>query len=402
MNDNDRAGSPGAEEDFAALFESTPQGTGRFDPGQVIEAEVVKITPEWILLNVGAKGEGFLEKREMLDDAGALLVKEGDKVRAYFLSGKNNELRFTTRLGSSPVGYSQLEVACREGIPVEGTIVREMKGGFEVKIRGCDRAFCPFSQMGLGREEDKAAFVGKSLVFKVTECKERNVVLSRREMVAAKRKERVEELRATLKEGLRVKGKVTSIQEFGAFVDIGGVEGLLPVSEIAWTRTEKVGDVLSVGQTLELSIKKLDWENGKFSFSRKDLLPDPWANAEKQWPLGSYHDGAVTKLAPFGAFVRLRDGVEGLLPISKLGMDRRIGHPREVLDQGQAVEVRIEAVDGKNRKISLSLGSVGRAREEDAATLKAYRAKASNASSGLATLGELLGQKLGLPENKKD
>ena len=400
MNDNDRAGSPGAEEDFAALFESTPQGTGRFDPGQVIEAEVVKITPEWILLNVGAKGEGFLEKREMLDDAGALLVKEGDKVRAYFLSGKNNELRFTTRLGSSPVGYSQLEVACQEGIPVEGTIVREMKGGFEVKIRGCDRAFCPFSQMGLGREEERASFVGKSLVFKVTECKERNVVLSRREFAEARRKERLEDLRATLKEGQRVQGRVTSVQEFGAFLDIGGVEGLLPVSQIAWVRTENVKDVLSVGQTIEVAIKRLDWENGKFSFSRKDLLPDPWANAAKEWRVGSYHDGTVTKLATFGAFVRLKDGVEGLLPISRLGVERRIGHPREVLKEGEAIEVRVESVDLKGRKISLSLGSFGRAQDEEKASLQEYRAKAANASSGLATLGELFGQRLKQPEEK--
>jgi small subunit ribosomal protein S1 len=180
---------------------------------------------------------------------------------------------------------------------------------------------------------------------------------------------------------------------------VGGVEGLIPVSEIAWGRTEDVSDALSAGQCVEVVIKKLDWENSKLSFSLKDGLPDPWQSAAQTWPVGTYQNGTVTRLAPFGAFVALGGGVEGLIHISKLGAGRRINHPREVLKEGQGIEVRIEAVDQENRKLSLSLAALSRAEEEEAADLKAYLDKSSaSASQSLGTLGDLLKAKL----EKKD
>ncbi len=186
---------------------------------------------------------------------------------------------------------------------------------------------------------------------------------------------------------------MTSIQKFGAFVDIGGIEGLLPVSEIAWSRTEKVSDVLSAGQQVEVIIKKIDWEKEKFSFSLKDALPDPWDRAADLFPVGSYHSGTVARLAGFGAFVTLAGGIDGLIHISKLGAGRRINHPKEVLKEGQSVEVKIEAVDRQNRKLSLSLAEVSRAEEEAAAAIKDYQAKAS-APQSLGTLGDLLKAKM--------
>jgi small subunit ribosomal protein S1 len=305
-------------------------------------------------------------------------------------------MHFTTKIGSGPGKQTQIEDAWRNGIPVEGSIAKEVKGGFEVKIGGSVRAFCPYSQMGLRRDEQPADHIGKTLSFMIAEYGEdgRNIVLSRRAILDDERRSKKQALQSTLKEGMKVKGTVTSIQNFGAFVDVGGVEGLLPVSEIAWSRTEKVSDALSPGQEVEVIVKKLDWENERFSFSLKDALPDPWDRVADVCPVGSYQAGTVARLAPFGAFVTLKHGVDGLIHISKLGAGRRINHPREVLKEGQAVEVKVEAVDRDKRKLSLSLAEVSREEEEAAATLKHYQQQAAAAPQNLGTLGELLKAKL--------
>ncbi|MBI5623373.1 MAG: 30S ribosomal protein S1 [Elusimicrobia bacterium] len=377
-------------EDFAQLFESTFKEPERLRPGQMIEAMVVKITPEWIFLDVGRKGEGYLDRKELADAEGNVSVQEGDRIHAYYLPGKGQEMHFTTRIGAGPVGHSQMMNAFKAGVPVEGAIAKEIKGGFEVRISGSLRAFCPFSQMGLRREDDRAAVIGQTFTFKITECGERNIVLSRKAMVELERKSQAAALRESLQEGMRVQGRVTSIQKFGAFLDIGGIEGLLPVSELAWSRVEKVEDKLAVGQTVEVVIKRIDWENNKISFSLKDALPDPWERAPELWPVGSYHFGTVSRLAPFGAFVTMGEGIDGLIHISKLGAGRRVGHPREVLKEGQSVEVRVEGVDTAAKKLSLSLAAVSRAQEEEAEALEVYRQRAESSSGGLGTLGDLL------------
>lgn len=400
MTDHPNEDPQDETEDFAQLFESTFKEPERLQPGQMLEAVVVKITPAWIFLDVGRKGEGYLDRKELADASGNLAIREGDKVRAYYLPSKDGEMHFTTRIGAGPVGTAQLRNAHKSGIPVEGTVAKEVKGGFEIRIGGGMRAFCPFSQMGLRREDDRAALVGQSFTFKITECSDRNVVLSRREMVEAERQDKARAMRESLKEGMRVQATVTSIQKFGAFVDIGGLEGLIPVSEIAWSRVEKVEDKLKVGQSVEVVIKRIDWENNKLSFSMKDALPDPWEAAPKTWPLGSYHFGTVSRLAPFGAFVTLGEGIDGLIHISKLGAGRRIGHPREVLKEGQAVEVRVEGVDTAAKKLSLSLADVSRAKEEEAESLRTYQQRAENASEGLGTLGEIFGG--GSPKEKDE
>ncbi len=389
------------EENFAEMFEkSMEKKQGRLQPGQMVETVIVKISEDWIFLDLGGKGEGYLDKKEMVDEAGNLTVKEGETVRAYFVSSDNNEMHFTTKIGSGPGKQTQIEDAWRNQVPVEGTISKEIKGGFEVKIGGSVRAFCPFSLTGIRREEQSADYMGRSLTFKIVEYAEdgRNIVLSRKSILEEERQEKQRALKESLKEGMKVRGKVTSIQKFGAFVDIGGLEGLLPVSEIAWTRTEKVSDILSAGQEVEIIIKKLDWDNNRFSFSLKDALPDPWNRAAELFPLGSYHTGTVSRLMAFGAFVTLKEGIDGLIHISKLGAGRRINHPREVVKEGQAVEVKIEAVDSAQRKLSLSLADVSRAEEEAAATLKDYQQQEAEAPKTMGTLGDLLKAKI---EQKK-
>jgi small subunit ribosomal protein S1 len=390
------------EESFADMFEKSFKKQGRLEPGQMVEAQVVKISKEWIFLDLGGKGEGYLDKKEMMDEAGTCTVKEGDTVRAYFVSSENNEMHFTAKIGSGPGKQSQFEDAWRNGIPVDGVVVKEMKGGFEIKIAGSTRAFCPFSQMGIRRGEPQAEYIGRSLSFKIIEYAEggRNIVVSRKPILEKERQEKVAALKETLKEGTKVNGIVTSLQNFGAFVDIGGIEGLLPISEIAWSRTEKVSDILSLGQTVEVIIKKLDWDQNRFSFSLKDAMPDPWEQAADAFPVGSFHTGKVSRLAPFGAFVTLKEGVDGLIHISKLGAGKRISHPREVVKEGQTVEVQVEAVDPAGRKLSLALAEVRRAEEEEAATLKEYKQQTTSGPQTMGSLGDALKAKMEQQDKK--
>jgi small subunit ribosomal protein S1 len=366
----------------------------------MVETTIVKISGDRIFLDLGGKGEGYLERKELQDEAGNLTVKEGDRVRAYFISSENNEMHFTTKIGSGPDKESQLEDAWKNKIPVDGTIAREIRGGYEVKIGGAVRAFCPFSQMGLRREENPTEYIGRSMTFHIVEYGEggKNIVVSRKPILDQEKRVRKEALKETLKEGAKIRGKVTSIQKFGAFVDIGGVEGLLPVSEIAWTRTEKVGDILSVGQEVEVIIIKLDWDNDRYSFSLKDTLPNPWDRVEETYPIGSFHTGTVARLTNFGAFVTLKDGVDGLIHISKITSTRRINHPREALKEGQIVEVQVEAVDRSQRRFSLASADLRRSEEEEASTVKDYMQKAAVEPQNLGTLGDMLKSKMNRKE----
>lgn len=380
------------EEDFAKMFEQTYKEPTRMEPGQKVEAAIVNITPEWALIEVGGKGEGYIDINELKDAEGNLMIKTGDKVRAYFLHTEEGEMRFTTKIGTGPAARAQLMDAFKNHLPMEGKVSKELKGGFEIIISGGMRAFCPYSQMGIRRDESKEAYIGATMIFFIIECDRRDVVLSRREIAEKERQEKIAVLKETLQEGHKVRGVVTSIQKFGAFVDIGGVEGLLPVSELAWGRTEKVSDLLTAGQPVEVIIKSLDWDNRRISLSLKDTLPNPWDTAAIKWPAGSYHTGKVSRLAPFGAFVTLGDGVDGLIHVSRLGGEKRINHPEDVLKAGQDIEVRVEAVDPANKRISLVPAELSREEDETAATMEKYQKQETKVSEepAMGSMGEQL------------
>ncbi len=384
------------EEDFAKMFEQTYKEPTRMEPGQKVEAAIVNLTPEWALIEVGGKGEGYIDINELKDAEGNVQVKVGDKVRAYFLHTEEGEMRFTTKIGTGPAARAQLMDAFKNHIPMEGKVSKELKGGFEIIISGGMRAFCPYSQMGIRRDENKEAYIGASMIFFIIECDRRDVVLSRREIVEKERQEKIVELKATLQEGHKIRGVVTSIQKFGAFVDIGGIEGLLPVSEMAWGRTEKVSDLLAAGQPVEVIIKTLDWDNRRISLSLKDTLPNPWDTAAQKWPAGSYHTGRVSRLAPFGAFITLGDGVDGLIHVSRLGGDKRINHPEDVLKAGQDIEVRVEAVDVANKRISLVPADISREEDETNATMQKYQKQETKSSEepAMGSMGEQLKRQL--------
>ncbi len=345
------------EGSFAEMFEQSMVGKTQLEPGQKIDAKVLQIGDEWIFLDVGQKGEGVLDARELIDNEGHMTVAVGDAVSAYFMSRKGGELRFTTRLGGGSSGTAQLEEAWRSEIPVEGRIEKEVKGGYEIKLPGNVRAFCPFSQLGLRRQDDAEDIAGTTLSFRITQFSEqgRNIVVSHRVILDEERRQKRAELMASLKEGMVVTGTITNIRNFGAFIDIGGLEGLLPISEISYGRVENIEEVLKVGQQLEVAVKKCDWENEKFSFSLRDTLADPWSKVETRYPVGSTHTGTVSRLAKFGAFVTLEEGIDGLVHISKIGGDQRIKHPQDVLSLGQQLPVTVEKIDLDEKRISLAL-----------------------------------------------
>ncbi len=388
---DDKEFDEGAEESFAELLEQSLVESAPLVPGQKVKAKVLTISADWVFLDIGQKGEGVLDKKELFDPEGNLTVSAGDDLEAYFVSSRGGERRFTTRLGASGAGAAQLEEAHRSGIPVEGTVVKEVKGGYEVKVAGAARAFCPYSQMGLRRAENPEEYLGRTLAFRITQFAEggRNVVVSHRAILEEERDKKREELRERLSEGMTVRGEVTSVQNFGAFVDIGGVEGLVPVSEVAWGRVDDLREVLSPGQKVEVVVKSLDWEANRFAFSLREASADPWRQASAKYPDGSIHTGTVVRLAPFGAFVELEPGVDGLVHISRLGAGKRINHPREAVAEGEALEVRVESVDTDARRISLVPAEAAREQDIEKKTMEEFRRKAAEEPKGMGTLGDL-------------
>jgi small subunit ribosomal protein S1 len=378
------------EEDFETLLDRSMGKPVDFGPGQKVDVAVTQITKDWVFIDVGGKSDGYIVINEFMDDEGNLTIKEGDTVSAYFLSFRNHEMLFTTRLTDDTTGTEHLEEAFHSGIPLEGHVEKEIKGGFAVKIAGNIRAFCPYSQMGLHRVEDTAQYINQRMTFKIIEYgkKGRNIIISNRAILEAERQRQKEAFRESLAEGMTVSGEITSVQKFGAFVDIGGLEGLIPISEISWGRVEDINGVLSVGQRVDVAIKKLDWENDKFAFSLKAVQPDPSDNLGRKYRQGSVHKGIVSRLAPFGAFVTLEPGIDGLVHISELGKGKRINHPRDVLEEKQAVEVKIARVDEKQKRLGLELVSDDQDSEDDD-YFKKHMADSKNAGS-LGTLGDIL------------
>lgn len=385
----------GGEKTFAELFGESEPDRGWLKPGQRMEAVIVKISPEWVFIDVGGKHEGYLDRREFLDKEGNLTVQEGQTIKAYFLSSQHNEKLFTTKVGAGEAGRAFLEDAWKNGIPVEGTVEREIKGGFEIKVAGDTRGFCPFSQMGLFRIETPADWVGQRLAFRVIEYGERgrNIVLSHRAILEEEQAKLREGLKASLKEGQTVKGKVVSLQKFGAFVDLGGIQALIPISEIVWEHVADISEKLSIGQEVEAVILRLDWEKDRISLSLRSKLPDPWQRVATEFPEGSSFTGTVARLTKFGAFVTLLPGVDGLIHISKLGRGKRITRPSEVLAEGQEIAVRIEKIDPETKRISLAL--LGDEEEEKAEELEDFQQYVGKAPGSFGSLGDALQKKMG-------
>jgi len=344
------------EEDFSSLFEeSLKKVKKRVRTDSRVTGTVVSIGDEWAFVDIGGKSEGVIAAQELLDENGEPTVSVGDPISAYVVSTRDGETVLSVKMTAAASSES-LEGAYRSGLPIEGVVASERKGGYQVTVFGKE-AFCPYSQMDLRGVSDPEGYVGKRLVFRIAEYEKggRNIVLSRRQILEEERQKQVDRLRQTLHVGDLVPARVTRLAPYGAFADIGGIEGLIPMSELGWNRVASASDVLSPGETVEVKVLDLDWKGGRISLSLKATQEDPWATAGERYAEGAVMTGQVMRLAPFGAFVQLEPGIEGLLHISSLGLGRRVAHPKEVVSEGEELQVRIASVDAAGRRIGLEL-----------------------------------------------
>lgn len=404
-NEDSNAGPP--LEDFATLLASSEAGAGnpKIAVGDVVSGRVVAIGRTSAFVTVGAKGEAEIDLAEFRDPTtGAVTLKVGDRIEGSVVDDgrASGSIVLKQTFGRGAHLPADLEQALAHGIAVEGVVTGENKGGFEVQIGGV-RAFCPGSQIDLRRGERRPAaeYVGQRLRFRVTKIDAggRNVVLSRRELLEEEANERAAETWKRLAVGAVVSGTVTSLRDFGAFVDLGGVEGLIHITELGYGRVGHPSDVLNEGQTVEVQVIKIDAPEraggrGQVGLSLKALAADPWDTVAQKFPVGATVRGIVRRLEPFGAFVEIAPGLDGLVHVSKLVLGRRISHPRQAVNAGDAVEVTILAVDTKQRRVSLSMVENARVAQDAAAARdrsdeQALLAK-ENTSRSMGSFADLL------------
>jgi len=345
------------QESFAELLAKSSNRKGRLSPGEKVTAKVVGISGDIIYIDLGGKSEGTIDAAEFRDENSALTIKEGDQVEAYFISVVDGAMKMTTLVrGQSSVKLAKVRSAFESAEPITGDVKREIKGGFEVYVDGI-KGFCPFSQIDLKGGREGGLYVGRSFQFKVIEFKEngRTIVLSRRVLLKEEKAAALNKLKESMTIGMDVTGKISSLQNFGAFVDMGGIEGLIPASELSWAKNNKPADFLSVGQEVTAKLISMDWEKNRLTLSLKSMQPDPWEGLADRYPVGSKITGPIVRLTPFGAFVNLENGIDGLIHLSNLGSGRRINHPKEVVETAQMIEAYVIAVDPQARKISLSV-----------------------------------------------
>jgi small subunit ribosomal protein S1 len=350
--------------EFAALL----AGADNAEPvepkaGDKVTGTIVQITDTEAFVDCGGRNELPMALEELKDDSGALNHKVGDRISGHLAKAKDGDLKFTLAINLREAGHRALADAFHSGTPVEGKVGETNKGGFSISLSGV-RAFCPFSQIDLRRADDPTQFVGKTYNFKVVELSDdgRNVVVSRRAFLQEHRDTEATRTREALSLGDVRDGTITRLVPFGAFIDIGGIEGLVHISQISHQRVANPADVLSEGQTVKVKVLEIQnlggGRNERISLSIKALASDPWPTTAGSLAPGTDVVGRVTRLVDFGVFVELQPGIEGLIHISELA-NRRIMHPREVVNEDEEITVRVMDVDLGRRRISLSRKQAG-------------------------------------------
>ena len=350
-----------SSEDFAALFEASIKAK-RFEKGQTIEGRIVAIGPEVAFVDVGGKGEATIEVEELKDADGDIDVAVGDRIQAMVVSTSGG-LTLSRRLARGAATDRQLEDAFRAGLPVEGKVERAVKGGFEVRI-GRARAFCPISQMDTPRAPS-VPHEGHVYEFRIIEYKDegRNLVVSRRALIEERDKERAAEVRRSIVAGAVVTGRVASVRDFGVFVDLGGgVQGLLHVSEIGWSRVDDPSQMFTPGDEITVKVLNVDEQKQKISLGLKQLTDDPWMTAAERYAVGQVHQARVTRVAEFGAFVELEPGVEALAHASTFPPTGRSDAWTKQVPPGSTAAFEILSIDPVKKRIGVALVPEGSTR----------------------------------------
>lgn len=369
--------------------------------GQRMSGLVVGIDGETIFLDLGEGWEGLLDASEVRAEDGTVAVALGERLEAVVAARDESSRGFVMRRRSAgrpgEIGL-ELRQAHELRLPVDGTVRAVNKGGFEVDVAGA-KGFCPLSQIDLKPGAEPESWIGRKLSFAILRLEEggrgrsANVVLSRRELLEREARERAAELRARLAPGAVLRGRVTSLASYGAFVDLGGLEGMIHASELAHRRVEHPKELLEVGQEVEVQVlriepAKADQRHERIALSMKALAADPWKDAETRFAAGSEWLGRVQRLEPYGAFVEIAPGLQGLLPISELGRGRRLQHAREATSLGADLRVRVAEVDRERRRISLALVAAGADLEAAGADWRGHE----KSSGSFGSLGDFLRQ----------
>lgn len=354
VSDNDASGNEFAD----LLAASTASEPSEPKPGDKITGTIIQIDEHDAFVDCGTRNELAISTAELKNADGELQYEVGQEITAHVQKGKDG-LQLTLAVNLRHAGGEALREAFESETPVEGKVGQTNKGGFSIDLGGV-RAFCPYSQIDVRRVDDPTEFVGHSYQFKILEVSDdgRNVVVSRRALLEQERREQGAHTRESIQQGNVMQGTVTRLVPFGAFVDIGGVEGLVHISQISHQRVNDPVDVLNEGQQVQVKILEIQnlgqGRSERISLSIKALAKDPWPTTATNLNPGEDIEGKVTRLVDFGVFVELVPGIEGLIHISELA-NRRVIHPREILNEGDTVNVRVLDVDLNRRRISLSL-----------------------------------------------
>jgi small subunit ribosomal protein S1 len=344
-------------ESFAQLFEQS-LANQRIRPGMILTGLVVEVTPDVVVVNVGLKSEAVIPIEQFKDERGEIEVKAGDEVEVALDSVEDGtgETRLSREKAKRARTWTRLEEAFNKSEIVSGVITGRVKGGFTVEIDNV-RAFLPGSLVDVRPVRDTAYLEGKALEFKVIKLdqKRNNVVVSRRAVVEQEFSAERSALLDNLQEGAVVRGAVKNLTDYGAFVDLGGIDGLLHITDMAWKRVKHPSEVVKVGDEIEVRILKFDRERSRVSLGLKQLGADPWENIARRYPAHTRVFGKVTNIADYGAFVEIEDGVEGLVHVSEMDWTNKNVNPAKVVHTGQEVEVMVLDVDEERRRISLGL-----------------------------------------------
>ena len=345
---------------FAELFEQQEKESAkqpRLEAGQKIETTVIAITADTVFVDTGSKVDGIVERSELEKD-GELPFAVGDAIELFVVSITAHEIRLSTALRGQG-NISLLEDAKNAGIPVEGKVVAVIKGGYHVEIMK-RRAFCPLSQIDIRPVQEPETFVGQTLPFAITKLEQhgRNIVVSRRVLLEVEQAEQLAEILKTLEVGSVVETTVTRLTSFGAFAEIApGVEGLIHISELSWGRVSQPDEVLSIGDVIRVKILSIETTDRgtRFSLSIKEITEDPWTNISEKVNEGDTFTGKVIRNAPFGSFVEILPGIEGLVHISEFSYEQRIHKPEEMVNPGDTVSVKVLTLTPDQKKLSLSM-----------------------------------------------
>jgi small subunit ribosomal protein S1 len=371
------------EEDFAAMFEASLKAR-RFEKGQTIEGRIVAIGPEVAFIDVGGKGEAMIDIGELKDADGNLEVSAGDRIQAMVISTVGG-LQLSRKLALGAATARQLEDAFRSGLAVEGKVERAVKGGYEVRIAR-QRGFCPMSQIDIVRNTDPAEHQGRVYAFRIIEYKEggRNIVVSRRALLEEEQRAQAEELRRSIAVGDVVTGTVASVRDFGAFVDLGaGVQGLLHVSEMGWSRKSDASQLVTPGEPITVKVLQIDDQKQKISLGLKQLSADPWTTVEATYAVGQVHTGRVTRITDFGAFVELEPGIEGLAHVSTFEPTGRPNGWAKSIAAGATAAFEILTIDLEKKRIGVALVPA------DAAAYRARTAADTEIAAGARLKGKV-------------